>query len=575
MKKIILASLLFAATAQAQAQTLPFDFSYNWSQAGLVDSIAYDTISAADYGFVGDSATNNDAAWQNLLPALGTNPTVVLFPAGNYLFTSQLSLPNQTVISGEGSSFTKFHFTISAAVDLMRINGNIDPSKYYLSQTAIKGATVLAVSGTGLSVGDWIYVDDIDTALAFSSWSDGYCGQLARVSQVWADSLEINRPLRRDYSLDQVSFVQKMLPKLNCGIACLTIRNTLTTNVAARSNIGVNYAFNSFVKGVESINCDFGHVSTERSGSGEISGCYFHDATVYGDGGQGYGVNMQLGASDWLVKNNNFDHCRHAMLLQSGSNGNVFYHNYSTDPYWTQFPNTAAGDLVLHGNYPYMNLFEENVLQNLTIDASHGNNGPFNIFLRNRVQLFGVVTNNSPATDSSAFIGNEITNTAQFMGNFLVNGLGNQSFGNNHRGNTVPTGTSNIDLVSLYEPARLSPIIGYPNPANSETIEAVTNRASSIYTLCGDSVDIPIGIQPSEDNGFLVQNPASKTLILSSTQAIFELRLLNSLGCLVMDQKLPGSYEFQSDLTQLPVGLYFLEAKTQKGIESRKILLVE
>jgi hypothetical protein len=573
MKKLLLASLLFAGTAQAQ--TLPFDFSYNWSQAGLVDSISYDTISAADYGFVGDSATNNDAAWQNLLPSLGTNPTVVLFPAGNYLFTSPLSLPNQTVISGEGSTYTKFHFTISAAQDLMRINGNIDPSKFYLSQSANKGATVLAVNGTGLSVGDWIYIDDIDTALAFSSWSDGYCGQLARVSQVWADSLEINRPLRRDYALDQVSFVQKMLPKLNCGIACLTIRNTLATNVAARSNIGINYAFNSFVKGVESINCDFGHVSTERSGSGEISGCYFHDATVYGDGGQGYGVNVQLGASDWLVKNNNFDNCRHAMLLQSGSNGNVFYHNYSTDPFWTQFPNTAAGDLVLHGNYPYMNLFEENVIQNLTIDASHGKNGPFNIFLRNRVQLFGVVTTNSPATDSSAFIGNEITNTGQFLGNFLVNGLGNQSFGNNHRGNTVPTGTSNIDLVSLYEPARISPVIGYPNPTNSETIEAVTNRASSIYTLCGDSIDIPIGSQAFELANFSVINPALTHLQVQSGQAMFGIRLINSLGSTVLEQALKQETTFQTSVQGLPRGIYLLEVQTQTRLITRKIIIGE
>jgi len=573
MKKLLLASLLFAETAQTQ--TLPFDFSYNWSQAGLVDSISYDTISAADYGFVGDSATNNDAAWQNLQPNLGTNPTVVLFPAGNYLFTSQLSIPNQTVISGEGSNFTKFHFTISAAQDLMRINGNIDPTKYYLSQSASKGATVLAVSGTGLSVGDWIYIDDIDTALAFSSWSDGYCGQLARVSQVWADSLEINRPLRRDYALDQVSFVQKMLPKLNCGIACLTIRNTLSSNVAARSNIGINYAFNSFVKGVESINCDFGHVSTERSGSGEISGCYFHDATVYGDGGQGYGVNMQLGASDWLVKNNNFDHCRHAMLLQAGSNGNVFYHNYSTDPFWTQFPNTSAGDLVLHGNYPYMNLFEENVIQNLTIDASHGKNGPFNVFLRNRVQLFGVVTTNSPATDSSAFIGNEITNTGQFLGNFLVNGFGNQSFGNNHRGNTVPTGTSNIDLVSLYEPARISPIIGYPNLTNSETIEAVTNRASSIYTLCGDSIDIPIGSKAFELANFCVINPALTHLQVQSGQAMFGIRLINSLGSTILEQTLKQETTFQTSVQGLPRGIYLLEVQTQTRLITRKIIIGE
>ncbi|MBK6996924.1 MAG: hypothetical protein IPH31_19135 [Lewinellaceae bacterium] len=38
------------------------------------------------------------------------------------------------------------------------------------------------------------------------------------------------------------------------------------------------------------------------------------------------------------------------MLLQSGSNGNVLGYNFSTDPYWEEFPNDAAGDIVLHGN---------------------------------------------------------------------------------------------------------------------------------------------------------------------------------------------------------------------------------
>ncbi|MBX7182550.1 MAG: hypothetical protein K1X82_10580 [Bacteroidia bacterium] len=571
MKRILLSLLMLSGIGKAQ--TLPFDFTYNWSGAGLVDSIVYDTISATDFGFVGDSATINDAAWSALLPQLGSAPTVVFFPAGNYLFQSQLSLPNQTVIAGEGSAETKFHFSISQAVDLMRINGNIEPTKRYLTATSVKGDRVLELNPGTLAAGDWIYVDDVDTALAFSSWSDGYCGQLARIVNVWSDSLEINRALRRDYAVSQAAFVQKMLPKINCGISCITIRNAIATNVAARSNIGINYAFNSFVRGVESINCDFGHISTERSGSGEISGCYFHHATVYGDGGQGYGVNMQLGASDWLVKNNNFNHCRHAMLLQSGSNGNVFYHNYSTDPYWTQFPTTSAGDLVLHGNYPYMNLFEENVIQNLTIDASHGKNGPFNIFLRNRVQLYGVITNNSPATDSSAFIGNEITSTAQFTGNFLVNGLGNQSFGNNQHGTTIPAGTGGIDLVSLYQPTQTDPIIGYPNPISSQTIEAVTNRTLGVYTVCVDSVDIPTNTAMPEKYTFWVNNPVQEELLIQSEQGMETIRLYSLPGTLLLEVNANLAKEWRISCNSFSKGIYLVEVQSGQNRLIRKVCM--
>ena len=67
------------------------------------------------------------------------------------------------------------------------------------------------------------------------------------------------------------------------------------------------------------------------------------------------------------------------------------------DPFWTGtvLPSDAAGDLVLHGNYPYANLFEGNILQNLVVDDSHGLNGPYNTFFRNRADNYGIVMSNA------------------------------------------------------------------------------------------------------------------------------------------------------------------------------------
>jgi len=89
------------------------------------------------------------------------------------------------------------------------------------------------------------------------------------------------------------------------------------------------------------------------------------------------------------------------VLLQSGANGNVISYNYSLNPNQSDSPPAnGAGDLVLHGNYPFANLFEGNICQNVMIDASHGINGPYNTFFRNRVQLYGIIMSPSPATDS-------------------------------------------------------------------------------------------------------------------------------------------------------------------------------
>lgn len=94
-------------------------------------------------------------------------------------------------------------------------------------------------------------------------------------------------------------------------------------------------------------------------------------------------------------------------------NGNVFAYNHSTAPFWSAFPlpTDAAGDAVLHGNYPYMNLFEGNVVQNVVIDDSHGINGPNNMFFRNRAELYGIFMGTTPPSDHQNFIGNQVTDT--------------------------------------------------------------------------------------------------------------------------------------------------------------------
>lgn len=98
---------------------------------------------------------------------------------------------------------------------------------------------------------------------------------------------------------------------------------------------------------------------------------------------------IQFTSNECLVQNNVFDYLRHAMILQAGANANVFAYNYSFNPFWTSTPSNSAGDMVLHGNYPYLNLFEQNQGENIIIDNSHGPNGPFNTFLEIAHPLMG------------------------------------------------------------------------------------------------------------------------------------------------------------------------------------------
>jgi hypothetical protein len=188
------------------------------------------------------------------------------------------------------------------------------------------------------------------------------------------------------------------------------------------------------------------------------------------------------------------------MLIQSGANGNVFGYNCSKDAYWTEggfFPNNSAGDAVLHGNYTYMNLFEGNTIQNIVVDASHGKNGPFNTFFRNRAELYGFFSDASTTSDSMNVVGNEITNSGFPLGMFSVSGVGHYSYGNNVNGTANPTNTSNVPINSLYLnqtalPAFLGnqslPMAGYPLSMNQKLLPSEVRAIADAHVNCAEEL---------------------------------------------------------------------------------------
>jgi hypothetical protein len=123
-------------------------------------------------------------------------------------------------------------------------------------------------------------------------------------------------------------------------------------------------------------------------------------------------------------------------------------------------------------------LFEHNIVQNIVVDNSHGINGPYNLFFRNRAENAGIYMNNS-CGDSTAFMGNEVTRSRSlFYGLYTLTGNGNYQYGNNVLGVNQPSGTQQLPDSSYYLSAKPSfmtgiwPSIGYPNTINTGTISA-------------------------------------------------------------------------------------------------------
>jgi hypothetical protein len=270
----------------------------------------------------------------------------------------------------------------------------------------------------------------------------------------------------------------RLQPVMHTGIESLKIKRTDATSGQSAA-VFFNYAVHCFVKGVEFENANYAHITLQSTAFTTISGNYFHDAFDYGSGGKGYGVVMQFGAGDNFIYDNIFKKLRHAILLQASANGNTIAYNYSYEPYWTQgfFPNNSAGDIVLHGNYPYANLVEGNIFQNLVIDNSHGINGPDNTFFRNRIESYGVVMNGNSG-DNMFFIANEITGSGLLKGLYSLSG-NHTSVANNIKGSLQPGNVKESSLISKDYASR----IGAPNALNSWTNEAYKRNGKAVKTI--------------------------------------------------------------------------------------------
>jgi hypothetical protein len=292
---------------------------------------------------------------------------------------------------------------------------------------------------------------------------------------------------------------------------------------------------------------------------------------------------------DCKIENNILNHLRHSLSFQCGANGNVAGYNYSTDPNRSEFPANFGADISLHGHYPYANLFEGNIVQNIMIDQTWGPSGPFNTFFRNRAELYGVVmTSGTVQSDSLNFAGNEIPNTGPFMGNYILYGAGHFEYGNNVQGTITPAGTTTLNDSSYYLSSVPSfwntsspfPSIGEPAVPGSGSIPAKDRFASGIYlAVCGtDSIVTGISTSEPVDEITVYPNPASTLLNISVRNAQHEymsLALTDVLGMKLAEKKILAQEKIIQ--LELPVnckpGVYLLMLRSDQSIVTKKVLV--
>ncbi len=490
-------------------QEIPEERLVNWTAAGLYHEfkIPVNQVNVLDFGATGDGITNDALAFQSAINSFSGLAGIVMVPAGTYLLQSPISIPDSIILKGVGSDSTILKFDLegvaSNCINLSKAQNqpfqNIDSG--YLNGSK----KILVGNASTFSVGDYAEIRQKNGSWDTNpvSWADYSVGQIVKIVHVSGDTLFLKHPLRIDYDVSLNPEIRKIEPRENAGVECLKVIRVDEPASGAGSNINLSYAANCRIAGVESDHSVGAHINLHYCSNIEISGCYVHDAFTYdGSGTRGYGVCMSMHSGECLVENNIFKHLRHAMMVKTGSNGNVFAYNYSIEPHRSEPISDFSGDISLHGHFAYANLFEGNICQNIIIDHYWGPSGPYNTFLRNRAEWYGLIMtdDNGYSTNQQNIVGNEITEKGY---NFFIQlwyGLyyvltGNNHFewGNNSDGEIIPAGTAETAVSSLYLDYTPEfwrdelpwPSIGYPHDLDSGSIPAKERYYSGdIKTVC-------------------------------------------------------------------------------------------
>ena len=410
MLRIILFFPAYIALHLLIGQSLPPYRNCQWSKAGTLIHEPQTLINVLNLGAKGDGIFDNSQIIQQAIQSLTNKPGVIFFPTGNYFFTKTISLKDSVILQGNGSDSTRFIFDLKGSGDCIISIGTYINKKYFLIDSFYRHSKIILTDSlTPVKAGDFIKLIESDSDRITSSWAYNNVGQIVRVKNVFQNQIYLEDSLRMSFALKNKPYFYILKPQSGIGIECFSLLRMDSTAEQSK-NISFNYTVGSWIHGISSRYTNFAHISLNNSSNIEIKGNYFTRSYGYGGGGRGYGVELEMTSGNCLIENNIFEHLRHSVLLQACANGNVIAYNYSFDPFWqeTFLPSNSAGDLVLHGNWTFQNLFEGNICQNIVIDNSHGLNGPYNTFYRNRAELYGIFMNSGSGNEQH-FIGNEIT----------------------------------------------------------------------------------------------------------------------------------------------------------------------
>lgn len=474
MKNLIFILIIFFSVSSAQLPRF-----IDWENTGLTSKIEYlDTLFLDLNEFVDISEKINST-----IKSL-SNSTLIVIPEGTYVLSNPISLKSNIGIKGESIDKTKI---IIETRNAFNITGKLGKEISFIKLPNTYSDTL--ITNYDLILGDFLVLDiengDWDTSPI--DWANRSVGQQFKIKKVINDSTYLlNNKLK--FATDTSAVLKLFTPIENVTVSCLhLLRENQPSSVGY--NIYLNYAFNCKINNIFSEKGDGAQVMLYNSFHCEVKDSYFYDSFEFnGSGTKGYGVTCASKTSYCRIENNIFRMLRHAMMVKQGANSNAFAYNYSFEVNRSEPISDFTGDISIHGHYPFYNLFESNVVQNIIIDHYWGQGGYFNTFLRNRVERYGIITTlNENQTMNQNFIGNEMTAGFSLINYYSIAGEGHLEIGNVTPRNILQ------DSVGLYSYNSFlykdfTPLIGLPNSLSENEIPAEKKYNLEGYMNCEEII---------------------------------------------------------------------------------------
>jgi hypothetical protein len=396
VKSVIILSILFLSILYSN-NGFPEHRIVNWNKAGLYSEYeekADSWLNIEDYAGTDDQKILNaieDASQLN-------GQTVIYFPEPNYTFTRTVEInyeitgPIRFLGNLSEDTLTVLTFqNLSSHENCIYVKGRRINNQVSITKDLKKAEQKIYyndTAGVTFSKNDWIHFTESGLDDNYGDSSE-YIGQISQIQNTAENYITIKDRASKAYKASNSMQLQKIEPVKNIGFENFKIERD-NEEKGQGATFKFNLAVNCWIKGVEGFNCTGYHVNISRSSHILVKGCYFHKATNYdSEPGSGYGVVLGHSTTNCLIENNVFNSTRHAMLVGTGANRNVFRFNYAANNKWDVSAlgkDLQAGDIRLHGRYPYANLFEGNSVDFVWGDATHGLNGPYNTIFRNKVR---------------------------------------------------------------------------------------------------------------------------------------------------------------------------------------------